>query len=135
MREMAAMAMAAAYTPVMAQQPAALHLGTQGERPTAPSAVHLRWAAAGVKPMLWQASPKASRTRSSVVAAAGGELGYVLAPLTPSLWPIAACIVRFLMGRVFQEIRFVALFFLHMLLPERSHECWRMDGCPLFPPF
>ncbi|KAG0611365.1 hypothetical protein M758_7G136200 [Ceratodon purpureus] len=73
---MAAMAMAAASTPVMAQQ-AALHLGVQGDRTVGGSMVHLRRGVAAGKPVLWQgaAGARGFGFRSSVVVAAGGEVG------------------------------------------------------------
>lgn len=67
-----AMAMAATTTPLVAQ------MGVQSDRASSAvgaSMVHLRWTAAGSKPMRW--TGRVSKSRSVRVIAAGGEVGYV----------------------------------------------------------
>lgn len=131
------MAMAAASTPVMAQQQPAFH---RGDRVGA-SVVHLRRAAAGggVKPMLWV---RPCKGRSAVVVAAGGDAGYVFMPallfypvliflLSVVNWCRHCCSLLVLerLGRG-ACCRIVSLVI--QVLFERSQECWDMHGCRSF---
>jgi hypothetical protein len=131
------MAMAAASTPVMAQQPA-FHQGDRAAgAAVGASVVHLRRTAAGggVKPMLWG---RPCKSRSAVVVAAGGDAGYVyassallshsyLSSFCGELVPALLALERLGGGACCRIVSLVI-----QVLFERSQECWDMHGCRSF---